>query len=364
MLPHPNRDAAVIAAAHLAFGRSWRNAFASDATGRSISVALVPLFGISWGKKITTAVKTYRINELLAKIRNTAAPRVDYDRIAELFKVAFFTPSEFLPEWEEWRTIADRYRLDRRHPWQVLAASVSQFISDEVNSPFDLAALEVAAAEMAILSFAGKTEARDLWRASRLNATTESSADPLFLASQDVNFSSFRRAIKRHTAELTRDPRDSASASSSELRLPPHFERMGPLSRIQAIQESRQAVTRVDRFVQDRTRANLLNQVRGSMPAISSALNCYNSFCDMRETRPFPVTGKLVMGRSSVFSDTTSYANYISHLQKVCFFIGSPVTWLTPAVRHVAKGLGKCHDVSFEFPNFARSRLLIRIIRL
>ena len=65
---------------------------------------------------------------------------------------------------------------------------------------------------------------------------------------------------------------------------------------------------------------------------------------------------------SSVFPDTATYANYISHLQKVCFPIGSPITWRAPAVRHIAKGLKECRDVSFKFPNSAQSRLLLRII--
>ena len=62
--------------------------------------------------------------------------------------MAFFTQTEFLTEWEEWRTVADRYRLDRRRPWPVLAAAVSQFIADDVNAPFDLAALEASAVEL------------------------------------------------------------------------------------------------------------------------------------------------------------------------------------------------------------------------
>ena len=84
----------------------------------------------------------------------------------------------------------------------------------------------------------------------------------------------------------------------------------------------------------------------------------------MPDARPFPVTEQLVLVWSSVFSDTATYANYIAHLQKVCFFIGPPVTWLTPAVRHFAKGMKKCHGVSLKFPNFAQSRLFLRIIRM
>ena len=269
MSPHPNHDTAVIAAAHLAFDHAWRNAFASNSPALSVSVALVPLFGIRWIKKITNAVKTHRINELLAKIRNSPVPRSDYDRVADLFKLAFFTPTEFLPEWGEWRLIADRYRLGRRHPWPPLAAAVTQFITDEVNPPFVFAGIEAEGAEPMISSFEGNAASRGFWGEARANAIRASSADPLFLGAQNIDVSSFQRALKPHRAELARD----SAAASSHLRLPAGFGRMGPIARIKAIQESRQAVTRVDRFAHDRTQANLLKQVRVSLLAISSALN-------------------------------------------------------------------------------------------
>ena len=336
---------------------------ASNATPRSISVALVPLFGINWAKKVISAVKTKPINDLLAKIRNVDIPREDYNRLADLFKLAFFAPVHFLPEWEEWRVIAERYRLERRHSWLELASVVQQFISAGVTSPFELAGLEASAVESTVTSFDHRLPARDFWRASRLNATKASPSDHLFLATQDVDVQSFQRAIKRHKTELSRDPRETPLASSSRIRLPRNYDSLGPSARIKTLRESGQAAARVDRFIQDRTQANLLKQVRGSLPAISSALNCFSAFCDLRDTRPFPVSEKIVLEWSAVFSDSATFANYIAHLQKACFFIGSPTEWLTPAVRHVAKGLKKCRGNSFKFPNFAQSRPLVRLVK-
>ena len=136
------------------------------------------------------------------------------------------------------------------------------------------------------------------------------------------------------------------------------------MARIKVLRETRQDAARIDRFSQDRAPANLLKQMRGSSPVISSALNCYNAFCDLRGARTFPVAEQIVMEWSSVFADTATYANYISHLQKVRFFVGSLAEWLTSAVRHVAKGLTKRHDSSFNFRNFIQSRMILRIIHL
>ena len=225
-----------------------------------------------------------------------------------------------------------------------------------------MAALDSGAIEQLITNFDERPAFRDSWRDARLLAALPSSADPLLLDPTDITASSFQMAIKRHRRELQRSSAVS-SADQPGLRLPSNYAGMGPSARIKAIKPSYQASTRVERFLQERTQANLLKQVRGSLPAISSALKRYIAFWGIRETRPFPPTEQLVPAWSSVLADTAAFANYISHLQKVCFFVGCPASWLTPAVRHVAKGLKKCQGKSFRFLNFVRSRLLARIIR-
>ena len=73
MLPQANIDNAIIEAAKLAGVHAWRGAFDEKATSRSISTALVPWFGISWGREIIAAVDkrpiNRRISQLMARVR-------------------------------------------------------------------------------------------------------------------------------------------------------------------------------------------------------------------------------------------------------------------------------------------------------
>ena len=62
MLPRANKDPAITAAAQLACDRSWKSVSADDAAIQIISAALVPLFGISWGKRVIAAVDDLPIN--------------------------------------------------------------------------------------------------------------------------------------------------------------------------------------------------------------------------------------------------------------------------------------------------------------
>ena len=68
------------------------------------------------------------------------------------------------------------------------------------------------------------------------------------------------------------------------------------------------------------------------------------------------------MQRSGMFNNAATFKNYVSLLEKCCFFLHFPTTWETPCAKHVAKGLGKCQNKSVRFPNFIRRPILLRTI--
>ena len=118
MNPSEKSDNATIEAAKLAFGHAWRWVYAQSNKAHIISTTLVPLFGIRWVKNVVADFdnrpKNRRRNKLLERVRNSPLTRVDYDSLSDHFKMGPFASVDFLPVWEEWRTAAGRYRLDRR----------------------------------------------------------------------------------------------------------------------------------------------------------------------------------------------------------------------------------------------------------
>ena len=178
-----------------------------------------------------------------------------------------------------------------------------------------------------------------------------------------MNASTAKRAIKRHRQDSAQHEHMKQHARKI-LRLPRNFSAMGPVARIRLMRESKQAPSRIERYIQGRAQENLMKQIRRSLPALSSALNCYADFCDLEGNVPFPPTEQLVLDRSAFFADAATYMNYVSHLRKICFPARCHADGRTPAVRHVARGLGKCQDRSFRFPNSTRSRLVARIVHL
>ena len=119
--------------------------------------------------------------------------------------------------------------------------------------------------------FDDRRTGRDYWRAVRLNAAMAASDDSAILDQQNVDWPAFQWAAKRHRAELSRPTHDWRNGWSG-LRLPADYDSHGHMARIKAIRASAQTSIRADRFISDRTPANLLKQVRGDLPLICPAL--------------------------------------------------------------------------------------------
>ena len=73
---------------------------------------------------------------------------------------------------------------------------------------------------------------------------------------------------------------------------------------------------------------------------------------------------KTVLLWSSISNDGRTFENYIGFLRKSFFFLDKPVTWFSPAVVNVSRGLRAAGKGRFRFPNFIRSELVIRVVNL
>ena len=75
-----------------------------------------------------------------------------------------------------------------------------------------------------------------------------------------------------------------------------------------------------------------------------------------------PPTGDALTLRSCIFNDASTYINYVGHLRGACFFYKLDIFWLSPDVRHIAKGSAKRQNRSFRTPNFIRRSLRMSIV--
>ena len=204
---------------------------------------------------------------------------------------------------------------------------------------------------------------REPWGVARKTfAPASSSSFCLVTPDQQVGSLTLTRAVKKHTAQYARSGRLHIHLSK-KLKQKRSFDKLGPMQKIAQLEKSQLLPSAIERFCGDDARTNLLKQVRGSLPGLTSAFRFYTAFCELRNFTPFPPTEDKAVQRSCVFNNTATFGNYIPYMQKCCFFLNMSTDWFTPKVRHVAMGLKKSQNRSFRFSNFIRRSLLIQLLR-
>ena len=360
-IPGENRDLVVGAAASLVWANLERVAADPLAPARKLIQAIRPVYGIAWNRAVIIQLGTENTNPLFCKLRNSLLPREEYTRLDTFIKDAFSAVGMIPPELLEWRVVAERYRFETAFGWEPILATLLAFQAQGIATPEDSGAILPADVHALCEQSPEPRVDRAFWGAQRANMTYGATAVHLIQPPGVVSPDSFLNSTKRHAKQFERWGKLRVR-TSKKLKTPPNFARMGPAQRIKLFSSGQLIPKVVNRFMQENLQANLLKQVRGSLPGIASAFRCYLAFCELERANPLPPMEETVLKWSSVFNDTATFGNYISYLQKACFFLRQPTTWLTPAVRHVAKGLAKAQNKSFKFANFIRSQLLVEII--
>ena len=361
MVPLANTDCALSSAAKIIIDHLAKVVGDPKASSKIIVEAIRPVYGLTWTRAVLSHIGTSRINSILAKIRNSTCPRSEYDRVSTLWKQAFAVDTLFLPEWEEWKVIFERYRLDRRYQQAKLCEAISFLQAKGFQSPSDMSLISALDVEKFAPEFSPIALIRTVWRVIRLTFSQPSSSAHLIAAHENLTANKLFRAIKRCSEEGVLSNR-SFEQQSKKFRLNIDFQKLGPLEKIKYLSKSSLPAVKLDRFIMDNTQLNLLKQFKGSLPPMASAVRNFSAFCELRKQRTFPPSEEMVIQWSSVFSNTATYYNYVQHLKNACIFLRLPLNWLTLAVKTIAKGLKKSQDKSFKFSNFIRSDLLLQII--
>ena len=196
--PNPKQmNAGLIAAAQVVMGSLAKAASNPAATARSRDPTILPAFGLNWNREVALSVNPDNaINKLLSRLRNSPPPRLRYDRLANLFRAAYLDPYSLLPEWAEWRRLADTYLLGRRYPHGEIAHAVTLFAAWGVSDPGALATLEDGAVETIAETKTFADTMRTMWRISRNSKADLSSNEHLALPVNGLPAESSTKAEK------------------------------------------------------------------------------------------------------------------------------------------------------------------------
>ena len=107
-----------------------------------LAAATLPIYGITWGRPVISAVGAACFDAILVFIRNSPRPKAEYERQADVWKPDFPARSLYLRVWGGggWGIQAESFRLDRRFPWEA-ASAAPFFVWNGISDPSALSQL-------------------------------------------------------------------------------------------------------------------------------------------------------------------------------------------------------------------------------
>ena len=221
---------------------------------------------------------------MLLKLRNSALPRLRYDKLAAMFMAAFCNPYSLNPERVEWKQLADAYMLDRRFSQEVIAQAITFLSARSIPDPGALAVLDAGAIETMATTAPDAGPLRTIWRLSRTAAAAVASNEHLALSDSGLSADSFKKAAKRRIFLMERRHPDRPLIRL-QMKAPHSFGKMGPPHPTGVLKKLKTAPYKVNRFMKDNSQRNFLQQIRGAIPSVDPALNCYFQFFQLRGAR-------------------------------------------------------------------------------
>jgi hypothetical protein len=110
--------------------------------------------------------------------------------------------------------------------------------------------------------------------------------------------------------------------------------------------------------------ARIVQTVFKSRKSILSGLRCWRAYCMLADCQELPAEKTQVRRWMSIFNNGGTAANYLAALKKAHFVANLDVTFDTPDVRNIIKGIYKANGGSVRPRQRIRVELLLRMVKL
>ena len=361
--PIVSRSQATAAATELFMQAAIRVLMDSSYSADKIGAAVTPFFAVDFSRDSVTRIGNYKFSRFLNRLRGSLLDRTLYRALMNHISIPMIDETlAFSPELEQWRVIIARYNLTESISLPDWIPIINHLAAALIATPQDLALWSHAEISLLAANSPNADAILSLFRATSVVCAPVPSATPESSWQLLSSAHALAGGLRVSTVAETSCARAHATALDA-MELPGEFSHLGPAAKIRCLAESSADKAQLFRFLNTGAQVNILRQVQDSLKSVASGIQCYASFCDLIQVNYFPPSTDTVLRWSTLFSPGRSFSHYLAHLPKACQLMNLPLTWITPSVRGVAKGLANAQDVSFRFDNFIQKDLLVRLIR-
>ena len=319
-----------------------------------ILMAAKPFLAVQFSPKVVKAVDANRLRSLMKRLRRSSPPRDWCNTIIAHAKLAWADRSEVIPFiFEEWSCPLVRFSLSGEIPFEDWIPIPNHLTAYDIRSPADLAQLTRSDAHIMFADCPRRGNFIRLWQAATHTIATGTLPAPIMPVNEEWCANAGALAASFRCRDISNSQVAIALRSArGDLDLPADFDRAGPAAKIRLIERIGAEHSSLIRFLNTGAQLNTLRQVQDSLRSVSVGIQCWASFCDLINCPYFPPRAENVLRRSTFFKPVGTFGNYLAHLPKACQLLQIPPTWMSCAVRGVAKGLENAQDLSLKFGNY------------
>ena len=347
--------------ASLTFDFAWETLGKKKLSNVDLRLVIDTLRAIPWTKESIRFVKSNRINELLRRLRSTSISQMEYSSLAQTLTDPIGVDCLEKGTWTLWEELTLKYNLNKPMGTVDIRATIRSMTQGVIKTPLDLAAiskLQAIALDRSILAHGTVTL---LWQCAKCQFEYPTGGVTKRFHSDPQTLPDMISRIKGKQLDQTGTARQLEELKTT-MGLPKDFDKLTPGCQVKRLKAAQIDRNQLARYLSLGAELNLLRTIKGSLSQVCSGVASYKNTCDLLGRPSFPPTADTVQLWSATFRPGKTFQNYLAHLKKACALMNHPTDWLTQTVREVSNGLINAQDLSFKFPNFIKSGLLIDLL--
>ena len=276
-----------------------------------------------------------KMNRLLGRLERSSVPkpalRLVIDHLHEAIADKGVTSPRRLTGW---LTLITKYSLNALAAFHTWIPAIEMLEWDKINTPLSLSCVSLSDFDEISAYSPHADLLNSIYQAVRIEYVSHTGVTPLAIRFREDDFS-LARELRAKNVEGSGFGVE-LSNSKEALGLPENYENFGPIARITALQNNTPESQKLLRFLSAGAQANILAQVKSTLPQVAAGGNFYLAFCALLGIAHFPPTVEVVARWGAILRPGKTYSLYLGHLGKACQLMGIDLSWRTEVINMLA----------------------------
>ena len=240
-------------------------------SSNELETALKPFAVLQWNKEIIDKIGIAKINRTLGRLKRSPVNKTSLRLVIDHFHAAVEDKGIDLPlRLTEWIAIITKYSLNTLAGYKTWVPAIELLESNSIATPLALSCISLHDFNEIALPSLHADLLNSLYQAVRIEFAPHKGVTRLALRFRADDFS-LTEALKAKNVQDSAFGTELTNAKEA-LGLPEGYENLGPIARITALQNTTPESQKLLRFLSAGAQVNILEQVKSTLPCVSSGV--------------------------------------------------------------------------------------------